>query len=259
MGSTRLPGKVLLPLAGKPVLERMIERVRASNVLFELVVATTKDPDDDSIVTLCRKIDVRYYRGHATDLIERHQGAAALVEADALVKIPSDCPLIDPRVIDRVLGFWMKYEGYYDYVSNLHPPSYPDGNDVEVLGMDTLAIANAEATRLFEREHLTPYIWERPERFRIGNVMWERELNYSLRYRWTLDYREDYQFMSAVYEHLLQERGPLFSLDDILEHLQRYPDLAKINQRFAGVNWYRHHLQELHTIHHDETRQEPML
>ena len=259
MGSSRLPGKVLLPLAGKPVLERMVERIRATIVPIELVVAVTTDPADDVIVDLCSKIDVRWHRGPVNDLIERHWGAAQSVRADSIAKIPSDCPLIDPAVIDRVLGFWNRYEGHFNYVSNLHPPSYPDGNDVEVMDMTTLAIARAEARKPFEREHLTPYVWERPDRFCIGNVTWERELNYSMRLRWTLDYTEDYHFIRSVYETLHEERGPLFSLDDILNLLSRWPELTRINERFVGVNWYRHHLHDLRTISVKETREEPRL
>ncbi|HTY38315.1 MAG TPA: glycosyltransferase family protein [Bacteroidota bacterium] len=258
MSSTRLPGKVMMSLGGQPVLARMIERVTSAHTPFDLVVATTTDPADEPIVSLCRDLKVECYRGHPTDLVERHWHAARMVEADALVKIPSDCPLIDPGVLDRVLGFWNAFEGHYDYVSNLHPATYPDGNDVEVLTMEALAIVRREARQDFEREHLTPYVWENPFRFRIGNITWERGLNFSRRYRWTLDYAEDMDLITHIFETLQMRTGPLFSLDDIVQLLQNHPELERINSRYRGVNWYRKHIGQLHTVGHSDTAMEPI-
>ena len=163
------------------------------------------------------------------------------------MKIPSDCPLIDPRVIDRVLGHWEAHPGDWDYLSNLHPASYPDGNDVEVLSFEALEIAWKKATLGMEREHTTPYLWERPQTFRIGNIAWESGLDYSMSHRWTLDYAEDYAFIRAVFEEL-HPADSGFSLDDVLALLERKPGIAALNQMHAGVNWYRNHLGELKTI-----------
>src|SRR6185503_19618615 len=151
-GSSRLPGKILLPLAGAPLLQRMVERVRATKTAFEPVVATTIDPADDPVVELCRRIDVRWVRGHPTDLLDRHLAAARELAAEVVVKIPSDCPLIDPAAIDRVLGAFLDDPGRFDFASNLHPPSWPDGNDVEVMTRDALEIAGRESTKPHERE-----------------------------------------------------------------------------------------------------------
>jgi len=167
-GSTRLPGKVMMPLAGRPLLERMIERVRAASTPFELVVATTTETADDAVRALCRDADVACYSGHPTDLLDRHYRAALPFAPDAVVKIPSDCPLIDPAVIDRVLGAYGERAGGVDYASNLHPATYPDGNDVEVVAAGVLEEAWREAALPFEREHTTPFIWERPSRYRIA-------------------------------------------------------------------------------------------
>src|SRR5262245_15121151 len=130
-GSTRLPDKVLLPLAGAPLLQRLIERIRASSYASNVIVATTTNSKDDVIRALCRRSDVACFSGHPEDLRDRHYQAAIAERADAVVKVPSDCPLIDPAVINRVLEFYRQHHSKYDYVSNLHPPSYPDGNDVE--------------------------------------------------------------------------------------------------------------------------------
>lgn len=256
-GSTRLPSKILLPLAGAPLLLRMLERVSAARTPFTLVVATTVDSSDDPVRTFCEKAGYHCYSGHPTDLLDRHYGAAQAYQADVVVKIPSDCPLIDPSVIDRVLQFYLDHRTEYDFVSNLHPATYPDGNDVEVMPFDVLQIAWREATKDFEREHTTPFIWERPERFRIGNVVWETGLNYSMSHRWTIDYPEDYEFIKRVYDELWNERSPIFSLNDILTLLEKKPELAAINARYAGVNWYRHYAGELKTVSSAEYRLAP--
>jgi len=254
-GSQRLPGKVLLPLAGQPLLERMIERVRAASFPFELVVATTTDATDDRVWALCRTLGVAAYSGHPTDLLDRHYRAALPYAADTVVKIPSDCPLIDPAVIDRVLGFYAERRGQIDYAGNLHPATYPDGNDVEVIPAGVLEEAWREATLPWEREHTTPFIWERPSRYRLANCPWETGQNLSMTHRWTIDYPEDYAFISAVYDELYTGAGTPFSLGDILKLLERRPNLARINARFAGVNWYRHHAHELKTVSPAEYRE----
>lgn len=254
MGSTRLPGKVMMPLAGEPLLQRMLERVRTASTPFETVVATTTDPEDDQIRNLCANLGIACYRGHPTDLLDRHWEAARSANAEVVVKIPSDCPLIDPAVIDNVLMYFSETYGSFDYVSNLHPATYPDGNDVEVMPMQVLQTAHREAVRPLEREHTTPFIWERPERFRIGNVLWETGLDYSMSHRWTIDYPEDYKFVAAVYHELWSKDTPVFHVKDILELLERRPDIFALNAKFAGVNWYRHHLDELKTISKNEVR-----
>jgi len=256
-GSTRLPGKVLLPLAGEPMLRRQLERILGASTPFSLIVATTSDPSDDPVRDLCRDMHLPCYSGHPTDLLDRHLQAARTQNAEVVVKIPCDCPLIDPRVIDRVLQCWIEGENNLDYVSNLHPASYPDGQDVEVLPIGIMQIAWKEAGRDFEREHTTPFIWERPERFRLGNVVWETGLDYSMTHRWTIDYPDDYEFIRSVYDELWSPQTPLFSLEDVLDLLRNRPDLGAINQRHAGVNWYRHHRGELRTISAAETRTAP--
>lgn len=250
-GSSRLPGKVLLDLVGQPLLLRMVERVSAARLAGTVVVATTLESSDDPIEALCLQHGLRCYRGSTDDLLDRHYQAGRLWRADAVAKIPSDCPLIDPLVIDRVFDFFLNND--YDYVSNLHPATYPDGNDVEVMTMRALETAWREAKRPLEREHTTPFLWENPERFRLGNVCWETGLDYSMTHRWTIDYPEDYAFIRAVYEELYPQ-NPRFGLQDVLNLTERRPDIFALNSRYAGVNWYRHHLHELKTITADQTR-----
>jgi spore coat polysaccharide biosynthesis protein SpsF len=252
-GSSRLPNKVILPLGGTSLLQQMLARVRAAKFAGKVVVATTRDASDDIIEKLAKNENIACYRGDTNDLLDRHYQAAMTFDAEAVVKIPSDCPLIDPRIIDAVLYYFLKHSDKYDFVSNLHPPTYPDGNDVEVMTMDTLSIAWKEAKKDFEREHTTPFVWENPSRFRIGNVTWDRGLDYSMSHRWTIDYIEDYEFIKSVFNSLYP-KNPLFSLNDILDLLDNNPEIKKINEAHCGINWYRHHINDLKTISTNQTK-----
>jgi spore coat polysaccharide biosynthesis protein SpsF len=289
-GSTRLPGKVLLPLAGAPLLLRMVERVQAARTPTDVVVATTTDAADEPVRDLCRAAGLRCFSGHPTDLLDRHYRAAlatlgrgdrgfaaddttaaAAAAADTsvaapapdradmapaalVVKIPSDCPLIDPAAIDRVIGFHLAHADGFDFVSNLHPATYPDGNDVESMTLPALAAAWREARRPHEREHTTPFLWDQPGRFRLANVAWETGRDLSMSHRFTIDYAEDYDFLRAVYDALWTPERPRFGLPEILELLAARPDIFELNRRYAGVNWYRNHLGELATVGADQTR-----
>ena len=254
-GSSRLPDKVSLDLGGRPLLVRQVERVRRAARVGRVAVITTTEPADDALVELCQRYEIEVFRGDALDLLDRHyQAARHFGEPQAVVKIPSDCPLIDPAVIDRVLGFWADHAGQYDFVSNLHPATYPDGNDVEVMTLLALETAWREARRPLEREHTTPFFWENPGRFRLANVAWETGLDYSMSHRFTIDYPADYEFVKAVYEALLPTK-PHFALPDILDLLAGRPDIYALNHALAGVNWYRNHLDELKTVGAGQTNQ----
>ncbi|RIV20766.1 acylneuraminate cytidylyltransferase [Fibrisoma montanum] len=256
MLSSRLPGKVMLPLLGKPLLYRMIERIQQAELPFTTVVATSTDPTDDVIARFCEQEGIAHYRGSLTNLLDRHYQIAGRWNADVAVKIPSDCPLIDPRAIDQVLRFFLAHPTDYDFVSNLHPATWPDGNDVEVMTRACLHTAWEKSTKPLELEHTTPYIWDTaPDQFRRANVTWPTGLDYSMSHRFTIDYPDDYEFIRAVYE-ALYPANPRFSCDDILALLAQRPELYAINARYAGVNWYRHHLDELNTVTETQTRHE---
>ena len=225
----------------------------AATLCGEVIVATTLYPEDDLIAATCRQEGIACYRGDAADLLDRHYQAARIHRADAVVKIPSDCPLIDPVIIDKTIAVFLDVPGKYDFVSNLHPATYPDGNDVEIMSFSVLEEAWKNAGRPFEREHTTPYLWERPDRFRIGNVIMEGGVDYSMSHRFTIDYPEDYAFISAVFEELYPA-NVLFGINDILDLLERRPDIYAINRKWAGVNWYRNHLDELMTVGAGQTK-----
>ena len=252
-GSTRLANKILLPLAGKPLLIRMYERVKASKLADEIVIATTNEKEDDEVFDLCKSENINCFRGSKEDLLERHYKAGLKYDADAVLKIPSDCPLIDPLIIDKVINYYIKNIDNFDYVSNLHPATYPDGNDVEVIPMKILKTAFEDAKTPMEREHTTPFIWDNPDRFRTGNVVWETGLDFSMSHRFTIDYYEDYLFIKKVYDELYNGNN-LFGLNDILKLLEAEPEMMKINEKYSGVNWYRKHLNELKTISENQTK-----
>ena len=161
--------------------------------------------------------------------------------------------MIDPEIIDEVIGYFINNYDDFDFVSNLHPPTWPDGNDVEIMKMSSLKTARIEAKKQMEREHTTPYFWENPDKFKIGNVVWKSGLDYSMTYRFTIDYKEDYDFINRVYAELYPVKNN-FGLDDILKLLKENPEIKKINEKYNGVNWYRNHLGELKTVGINNTK-----
>lgn len=224
MTSTRLPGKVLLPLAGEPMLTRLVERLRRVQHADGIVVATTNNATDDPIAALCAQLGVPCHRGSEHDVLSRYADAARLHGADVVVRITSDCPLIDPALIDRVIAVYE--EGDSDYVSNMLPPTWPYGMAVEVFGAAALAQAHAEATQAAEREHVTPFLYWHPERYRLRNVASPVDLS---QHRWTVDTPEDYELVRRLFDHLISTH-PHFTQADVLALLEQHPDWIALNQ-----------------------------
>jgi spore coat polysaccharide biosynthesis protein SpsF len=248
MGSTRLPGKVLRPIGDRPVLSWMVDRLRAATELDELVVATTYLTVDEPIRSLCADLGVDCVAGHPTDLLDRHLKVGRARKADAIVKIPSDCPLIDPRVVDQVVGEFRRTYPEDAYVSNLHPATWPDGNDVEVVRFDALEEAWCLATRTFQREHTTPFIWDQPDRFRVRNVVWRTGLDLSVSHRLTLDYEEDLALIGEVFRALDRPGEAPFSVEEIVAFLDGRPDLRALNAAHHGSSWMSRHIDDLQTL-----------
>ncbi|WP_126444173.1 cytidylyltransferase domain-containing protein [Sulfuricystis multivorans] len=229
--STRLPRKVLAPILGAPMLARQLERLAHCGEIDRLVVATSVEPGDDEIVALCRQRGVECYRGSLDDVLDRFYRAATRHRPEQVVRLTGDCPLADPALIDELIRFHC-HEGF-DYSSNCHEPSLPDGLDAEIIRMAVLETAWREACLPSEREHVTPFIRNHPERFRIG--LWKNPVDLS-RLRWTVDEPADLDFVRAVYEALYPHH-PRFGMQDVLELLARKPELVAINaglRRNAG-------------------------
>jgi glutamate-1-semialdehyde-2,1-aminomutase len=224
MGSTRFPGKVLAEIAGRPMLWHVVNRVRKARSVDKVAVATSNRSSDDAVAEFCVQNDIEFFRGSETDVLDRFYQTAKHFNADVVVRITADCPLIDPQVVDRVVNIYL--EGGYDYVTNTLRYTYPDGMDVEVFSFAALEKAWREARLPAEREHVTPYL-RTSGRFRVFNV--ENEVDLSKRnLRWTVDEPADLEFVRAVYARLGGDKQP-FGLSDILELLDKEPDLMQIN------------------------------
>jgi spore coat polysaccharide biosynthesis protein SpsF len=222
-GSTRLPGKVLMDLGGETVLARVVRRLRRATLIGEIVVATTNSATDHSIVRECRRLSVKVFRGEANDVLDRYYQAAQWVGAEGIVRITSDCPLIDPDVTDNTIRSFL--ERRPDYASNALQRSYPRGLDTEVMTFGTLARAWQEARLSYQRAHVTPYIYENPDRFNILAI--KGVADYSPQ-RWTLDTAEDLAFIRAVYDRL--DNDDRFSWHDVLALLEQDPALVDLNR-----------------------------
>jgi spore coat polysaccharide biosynthesis protein SpsF len=225
MTSTRLPGKVLRKAAGKTLLSHQIERLRRIQAVDEIVVATTTNSSDDILVTHCETLGIRTYRGSEHDVLARYYGAAKEARADIVVRVTSDCPLIDPDVSSRIVQFFVDNQERIDYVSNTIDRTYPRGLDTEVFPFRILETANIEAIEPYEREHVTPFIYCHPERFRIAQIKDDIDRNTQ---RWTVDTPEDFEFVHKVLETVYPEH-PHFTMHDVLSILTANPDWLDIN------------------------------
>lgn len=225
MTSTRLPGKVLMPMAGKPTLERLIERLRRSAYVDEVVVATTTNAPDDAIVALCESLGCAYYRGSENDVLLRVLEAAQAHKADVIVETCGDSPLIDHRHVDALLD--MYFEGY-DYVSNSLEPTFPIGFDVKIFSTEALAHVERISQDPYVRDNVSPYFYQHPELYKLGQLpaaerMRRRDI------RLTLDYPEDYQLIGTVFERLLPQNED-FSAEDVIALFEREPSLIDVNK-----------------------------
>jgi spore coat polysaccharide biosynthesis protein SpsF (cytidylyltransferase family) len=223
MGSSRLSNKSLVDILGRPLLWHVLQRVRASQQVDRIIIATTTEPADDAIAAFAKEIQVLCYRGSVDDVLDRFLQAAHLVPTDAIVRVTADDPFKDPCLIDQTVATFREARDL-DYISNTLIPTFPEGLDIEVFSMTALTTAWNEATLKSEREHVTPYIWKNPDRFRLKNFT-SSENNSSL--RWTIDYPEDLTFAREVYARLYN--GSIFGTQDILELLRREPALSNIN------------------------------
>jgi spore coat polysaccharide biosynthesis protein SpsF len=240
MGSSRLPGKVLRPILGRPMLSHIVERLRAVPGLPAIVVATSDQPGDDPVRAFCLAESVACFSGSETDVLDRFYRAAVREDGDPLVRITGDCPLADPELIARLLELYGT--GGYDHVAvatgagaiHLNGGRFPDGLDAECFSFAALERAWHEATQPSDREHVTPYIWRNRNLFRCSLLMSESDHS---TLRWTVDNEEDFRMVSAIYEALYRPGRP-FGMSDVLHLLSSNPALAATNRAFIGREGY---------------------
>ena len=225
LGSKRFPGKVLKKINGKTILEYTIKRLKKTKLSKNIIVATTKREEDQKIIKVAKKTNCHTFRGSTNNVLNRYYKAAVHYKVKNIVRICSDCPLIDPKIINKVYFFYLKNN--YDYVSNKIFPSYPPGMGVEILNFQSLKKANKLTKNSYDKEHVTPYIYKNPKKFKIKNVGLKKKL---LNYRIVLDYIEDFKLISNIQKHFNKQRKD-FTLKDIIKYINRNPILKKKNSQ----------------------------
>jgi spore coat polysaccharide biosynthesis protein SpsF len=226
MGSTRLPGKVLMDLEGATVLARVLARAKRAVTINQVVVATSDLPADDVIIGECKRLAATVFRGDENDVLDRYYRAAQFSKADVVVRITADCPLLDPEVTDHTVSEFLDQRP--DYASNALIRTYPRGLDTEVFTITALERAWREASERYQRAHVTPYIYQNPEQFRVLAVKGEQDYS---GFRWTLDTPQDLEFLRAVYARFPGRDD--FGWLDVRNLLEREPHLLELNRNVA--------------------------
>lgn len=210
ISSKRLPGKVLKPILGEPMLKRQIERVKYTSFIDKIVVATSTDKSDEPIEEMCHYTDVECYRGNLGDVLDRFYQTAKKFQPEHVVRLTGDCPLFDPEIAEKVIKFHL--DNNFDYTSNTLEPTFPDGLDIEIFKFSVLEKAWKEAELASQREHVTPYIYQNPQIFKLGSFKNNTDLS---KLRWTVDEQLDYELICKIYENLYPF-NPRFVTKDIL-------------------------------------------
>jgi len=240
MGSSRLPGKVMMPVAGHPMLWHIVERVRQAPGVARVAVATSEAASDEPIRAFCDAEGIDCFDGSEHDVIDRFFQAAKRFGADPIIRITADCPFVDPALVGKVLA---KYQGGgFDYVSSATGSAafkdggwkFPDGLDVEVFGFTAFERAHREATAQSDREHVTPYLYRVEGRYRVGKVFSDGDYG---ALRWTVDHGADLEVVRRVYD-ALYAKNPRFGMHDILAHFDAHPELKQVNEAFVGQEGY---------------------
>ena len=242
IGSTRLPGKVMRPILGKPMLQHIVERLRSVEAIDKVVVATSESGKDDRLAEFCDDCSIPFYRGSELDVLDRFYHAATNFGGEHLVRITGDCPLVDPLVVSRLIAYY--FQNGFDFCGVATGAGvagrevvgrYPDGLDSEIFSMEILTIAWREAKSELHREHVTPFIWQQPERFRLG-ALYPEAGDYS-DCRWTVDNYEDHELMKWIYMQLYPV-NPNFGMKEVLYLLSKHPEKAAENRCFIGKEGY---------------------
>lgn len=225
MGSSRLPGKATTKINGRPVIEWIVRRLRKCNTVSSIVIATSTLPSNDILEKVSERLGIPCFRGSETDLIGRHLGCAKSANADAIVRITADCPFVDYSLVDKMVSEFIRADSGVDVVTNVFPPTFPDGLDVEVISTKTLERMDREVVDSVHREWLTMYIYNNPDKFRIVNVKNDIDTSYL---RWTLDYPEDLELMRVIYAAFAGNEDR-FTYSEVMEFILQNPETARIN------------------------------
>ena len=231
MSSSRLPGKVLLPLHGRPMLDWVVTRASKSRHVDSCMIATTEDPSDDRIAKWCFSRSVPFYRGSQYDVLDRYYQAARKANADVIIRVTADCPLIDPALVDRLFEFYLEEKA--DFAANRLPPpwhrTFPIGLDTEIVSMKMLSLAWEKAGEKFEREHVMPWFYDTPGRCKVSIMDHSEDLGM---HRWTVDTPEDYRMMQILFEKIKNPETAGWL--DVLDVIRENPDLEMINASSAA-------------------------
>ena len=230
MGSTRLPGKVMMELCGTPVIEHVVNRLNESKLIDSIIIATSEDKNNQPLIDFCINKHVDYFIGSEDDVLDRYYQAAVdkgMDDEDIIIRITSDCPLIDSFVVDKVIEEHISNNN--DYTTNVLECTYPDGLDCEVFNFNVLKEAWINANLSSQREHVTLYIRDNPNKFKLANVKNDEDFS---DFRWTLDEQEDFIFINEVYKNLY-DPDYFFHMDDVIQLLKQKPELLNINSKFT--------------------------
>ena len=220
--SNRLENKVLLKILNSPVIVHILDRIKKSNYIEQIILATSSNSDDQILLDIANNNQIISFKGNEFDVLDRFYNAAKEYDADPIIRITGDCPLIDPILIDKMTKFFL--ENNFDYMSNTIERTFPDGLDVEIFTFATLKKAFSEATWLSEREHVTPYIIKNPKLFKIFSYTNDVNLSH---FRWCLDEESDYKMIQKIFYELKPKK--FFTTKDILNLLEKNPEISKIN------------------------------
>jgi spore coat polysaccharide biosynthesis protein SpsF (cytidylyltransferase family) len=226
MSSTRLPGKILADISGRPMLWHVVDRLKHCGLLDEIAVATSKNSENNVVETFCKENKIPFYSGSENDVLDRYYQAARMFEADVVIRITADCPLIDPVVTDKVVSEYITHQKACDSASNIVKRTYPRGLDTEAVSFRALGKCWQDAKEPHQREHVTIYLYEHPELFRMNEVRNSEDLS---GLRWTVDCDEDMSLIREIYKRLYDGKN-IFFMQDVLALYKKYPELADINK-----------------------------
>lgn len=238
-GSTRLPGKVMKDLCGKPSLQRVIERARRSRYVDEVMVITSIDRANLPILGLCSDIGARVGVGSEEDVLDRYYQTAKLLEPEYVIRLTGDCPCFDGELLDEAIG---QMEPEADYCGMLSE-TFADGLDLEIMKFAALKRSWLEAEHSFEREHVTQYIIRHPEMFQLQDLV--SPVGYFGDQRWTVDEAEDFEMVSRIYDYFVREKGQeYFGYREILEYLKAHPEVMEINKKYTRNEGLKRSMEE---------------